>query len=302
MNTTLFLTNIGGKFGTMLIAATITYALSRLFKMRPASISLENPRRRAGVALRSLAIVYVLATAFLLGHHSCTTYPKGASPSSTSGVATVPPGGDSTVDSFIANQELVDRTAQPSSGAQQPETQEGLTTGPEDAFGQLFLLLIFYTPFFIALRREKETLSSAGINRQFLTGSIVIGLTIGVIWTLTTLAGKSFQTDWRVAHFWSFLQYVVVGFFEEFAFRGYLQTRLINWLGKTTGWLLVAVLFSLIHFGDRMVMLGMEPGEALLDCLTLIPISLFFGFVMLRTGSIVAPGIIHTFANWIETL
>jgi membrane protease YdiL (CAAX protease family) len=113
---------------------------------------------------------------------------------------------------------------------------------------------------------------------------------------------KSFQTDWRVAHFWSFLQYVVVGFFEEFAFRGYLQTRLINWLGKTTGWLLVAVLFSLIHFGDRMVMLGMGPGEALLDCLTLIPISLFFGFVMLRTGSIVAPGIIHTFANWIETL
>ncbi|MDX9851718.1 MAG: hypothetical protein RBT01_14510 [Anaerolineaceae bacterium] len=41
---------------------------------------------------------------------------------------------------------------------------------------------------------------------------------------------------------------------------------------------------------------------ALLSSAALIPISLFVGFVMLRTGNIVAPGLAHTFANWIDTL
>ena len=52
----------------------------------------------------------------------------------------------------------------------------------------------------------------------------------------------------------------------------------------------------------RMVIDGTTLGTAITNSLTLIPASLFFGFLMLRTGNVIAPAIMHTFTNWISEL
>ena len=47
---------------------------------------------------------------------------------------------------------------------------------------------------------------------------------------------------------------------------------------------------------------GMGPLDALASAATLIPVSLFLGFVMIRTGNVVASGLFHTVAGWAEIL
>ena len=42
--------------------------------------------------------------------------------------------------------------------------------------------------------------------------------------------------------------------------------------------------------------------DAIAATSALLPVSLLMGFVMLRVGNVVAPGLFHTFANWANTL
>jgi membrane protease YdiL (CAAX protease family) len=90
----------------------------------------------------------------------------------------------------------------------------------------------------------------------------------------------------------------MVGFGEEFLFRGYLQTRLVARLGLGRGWILTALIFSLIHLPQRLVTPGTGIGDAAAATLGLLPVSLLLGFIMLRVQNVVAPGLFHTFANW----
>ncbi len=101
---------------------------------------------------------------------------------------------------------------------------------------------------------------------------------------------------------WALPYFAVVGFGEEFLFRGYLQTRLVAWLGQWSGWLLASIVMAMMHIGQRVASMGLTSPEAVISSALLVPISLFMGYVMLRTGNIVAPGICHTFANWVGVL
>jgi membrane protease YdiL (CAAX protease family) len=99
---------------------------------------------------------------------------------------------------------------------------------------------------------------------------------------------------------WALLQFTIVGFAEEFAYRGYLQSRLIAWLGGYQGWVLASVIMAMAHIVPRAAALRMTAGEALSSSAMLIPISLFLGVVMMHTKSIVAPGLLHTTINWLD--
>ncbi len=179
--------------------------------------------------------------------------------------------------------------------------------GPEnytcgDVLGQAVVLLIVITPILIAMRTRKETWASAGITRQNLLRSGAVGLIVVAIQMVYLAATAGFHRSLVTGHFWAFLQYTVVGFAEEFMFRGYLQTRVCAWLGKYSGWLITSVIMALSHFAHRMTFEHQNAWAALASCAGLIPISLLFGYLYQRTGNIMAPGIAHTFANWIETL
>lgn len=164
-----------------------------------------------------------------------------------------------------------------------------------DVASQSLVALLAFGPTMLGMRIRGESSASAGISKHNLGGSILIGGLLGCV----TIAGSLFggngnpESVWQGltgSHAWALLYYAVVGFGEEFAYRGYLQTRLVVWLGRWQGWILTLVLMALVHIPQRIAILGTSPLEALLSAAALIPISLFIGFVMLRTGNIVAPG------------
>ena len=165
---------------------------------------------------------------------------------------------------------------------------------------QLFLLLVYFLPMALMLRLNGEKLQSVGLTRVNLWRATVVGLFLATATILLADGGpvavfKFTQT--HNAH--SLVFYSFVGFGEEFLFRGYLQSRLVAWLGHYQGWILASVITALMHLPQRLLIQGMGFPDAIASSLGLIPISLFQGFVMLRTGNAIAPGIYHTFANWV---
>lgn len=59
---------------------------------------------------------------------------------------------------------------------------------------------------------------------------------------------------------------------------------------------------ALIHIPQRMAAMGLSFQDAIVSSVLLILISLTMGYIMLKTENIVAPGIYHTFANWVNVL
>jgi membrane protease YdiL (CAAX protease family) len=188
----------------------------------------------------------------------------------------------------------------PAESAEIPVNME-LRESPSTVINNLIAYLILLSPILIAMKLRKESWQSAGVTRNNLGKSILLGCLLGLITIVTyrpcvtgILGGVM-----NMNHFWAFLLYTVVGFSEEFAFRGYLQTRLVAWLGRWQGWLVASVMMALVHIPQRIYMSGFDATTALLSSAYLIPISLSMGFVMLRTENIVAPAISHTFADWV---
>ena len=70
----------------------------------------------------------------------------------------------------------------------------------------------------------------------------------------------------------------MVGFFEEFAFRGYMQFTLTTGLGFWPAALITGVIFALAHRGN--------PGENWVGLVEIVLIALFLCTALRRTGSL----------------
>jgi membrane protease YdiL (CAAX protease family) len=174
-----------------------------------------------------------------------------------------------------------------------------------DVVAQVMLLGIAFGPVFIVMYRRKERLVTAAVSTHNLGRSLLVGLILSATfigWGLARSRPPGLIGVFSATSFWALMQFAVVGFVEEFAYRGYLQTRLVSWMGWWQGWILASVLMALAHVSHRVALLGMTSGDAFLSAASLIPISLFLGFVMLRTQNVVAPALIHTFINWIDAI
>lgn len=167
--------------------------------------------------------------------------------------------------------------------------------------------LVILLPILIEKRIRKESWESTGISTHNLKASISIGATLGIITILSVILFDSkglthVVQKLTLSSLWALVYYTVVGFCEEFMFRGYLQTRLIGWIGKWKGWILTSIVMALIHIPQRMAAMGLSFQDAIISSVLLIPISLTMGYIMFKTENIVAPGIYHTFANWVNVL
>jgi membrane protease YdiL (CAAX protease family) len=179
--------------------------------------------------------------------------------------------------------------------------------GLSDVMGQAVTVLPLLGPALLTMRWRREPWASARVSRCNLRGSFIIGAFVALL----TMASAFFDSERDPGqviarlgsrHLWALLQCAVVGFGEELTFRGYLQTRLVAWLGRAPGWVLASTLMALAHVGQRLTVGGMSFPDAMASSASLIPISLFLGYVMLCTGNVVAPALAHTFANWVGTL
>ncbi len=69
-------------------------------------------------------------------------------------------------------------------------------------------------------------------------------------------------------------------------------------IGKYKGWVLTSVVMAIVHIAPRMIEKNLNPADAVLDTILIIPPSLLMGYMFLRTRSIVASGVFHTLVNW----
>jgi membrane protease YdiL (CAAX protease family) len=185
----------------------------------------------------------------------------------------------------------------------------GISAGKHQEFGlwnvirQSMLACLFFGPALIVMRRRHETLSSAGITKHNLGKSALLGIILSALMFLFNAIAKRFDTgevlrSFSLSDFWALMTFLVVGISEEFGFRGYLQTRLTLWFGTIWGWGMASTLMAVAHVVQRITIMGMSGTDAIVSSLSLIPISLLFGYIMLRTENVVAGTILHTFIDW----
>ena len=141
---------------------------------------------------------------------------------------------------------------------------------------------------------------SAAFRKNFwlgmLFGLLEISALIGLI---AAFGGYSFGSlaltqagifRWGLIHL---LLFTLVGFFEEFAFRGYLQFTLADGIGFWPAAILLSVLFGAGHLGN--------PGEGLVGATSVVLIGLVFAFTLYRTGNLWYAVGLHASFDWGES-
>lgn len=114
-------------------------------------------------------------------------------------------------------------------------------------------------------------------------------------------SGRQLTFGFLITFVWNIFE---VGLVEEFFFRGFVQTRLINFLGSPlSGICLASLLFGLAHApgiylrgGDKLGPLGEHPSllnSILYAVVVLSPTGWFTGLLFWRTQSLLAPILIH---------
>jgi membrane protease YdiL (CAAX protease family) len=129
-----------------------------------------------------------------------------------------------------------------------------------------------------------------------LFGLVEISLLIGLI---SAFGGYSFGSlvlstkgifGWGLFHL---VLFTVVGFFEEFMFRGYTQFTLADGIGFWPAALLLSLGFGAVHLGN--------PGEGLVGAASVALVGLFFAFTLRRTGNLWYAVGLHASFDWGET-
>ncbi|MFC5367747.1 CPBP family glutamic-type intramembrane protease [Salinirubrum litoreum] len=167
------------------------------------------------------------------------------------------------------------------------------------------------------LRWEGVRPTALGISRY--GAAVALGLVAGIwlvlnlaVLGVVTIAGGAVQFDLpsglTPVQFGFFLveQLLFVGLIEEFAWRGYLQSKLIDWASgrglsvtraRAVGLLAAAVLFALWHVPQRVLIQGLGLGETAGSVVLLVGLALFLGLLYEATRSVVFVGLVHGSLN-----
>lgn len=87
------------------------------------------------------------------------------------------------------------------------------------------------------------------------------------------------------------------GFTEEILWRGIVQTRLSLWLSPGWGMVISALLFGLWHMNANLSMFENALAALAFCIVSQASFGIFMSIIFVRTRSILAPGIAHTFTN-----
>ena len=87
--------------------------------------------------------------------------------------------------------------------------------------------------------------------------------------------------------------FTMVGFFEEFAFRGYTQFTLADGIGFWPAALVLSLGFGAVHLHN--------PGEGLVGAASVALVGIFFAFTLYRTGNLWYAVGLHASFDWGET-
>jgi len=160
-----------------------------------------------------------------------------------------------------------------------------------------------FIPVFIILKIRKQSFETVGITRKNMRLSVGVGIVLSILVIILSTAPEQFLSNFFSGNtLYAFVYYLAVGFGEELLFRGFLQLRCSFWLGEIRGLILASTIMALVHLPQRIFAVGLDPVQALISALSLMPFSLLMGFLMLRTRNILGPSILHTVANWVSVV
>ena len=111
------------------------------------------------------------------------------------------------------------------------------------------------------------------------------GFSFGTL-SLAGAALVKFAVLWAVG-------FVMVGIFEEFLFRGYVQFTLSDGIGFWPSAVLLSALFGAVHLGN--------PGEGWVGALSVMLFGIFSAFTLQRTGSLWFAIGFHAATDYAET-
>lgn len=167
---------------------------------------------------------------------------------------------------------------------------------------QAFFDAVLFLPVIIVMKRTKQTLGSMGISRENIGRMFALGLMwSAVLFAVQGLVAPYFGygfTGFSASLAYAFIRLAIVGFSEETVWRGYIQTRLAAYSGTLKGLVATSLLFALLHFPIRYYQFSGASLEALASILLLFPISLLFGYMMLRCQNIIPSSVFHLFWDW----
>ena len=154
-----------------------------------------------------------------------------------------------------------------------------------------FSLLIVFVPALVMARLESRPAGDYGLPPRFMFGAqFWHGAALGIveisalIGSIAIFRGYSFGSlavhgtailRWTLL--WA-LFFVLVGLFEEFAFRGYLQFTLADGIGFWPAACVLSLGFGCVHLLNR--------GESPVGALSVVTIALVFALALQRTGNL----------------
>lgn len=164
---------------------------------------------------------------------------------------------------------------------------------------QLFLALLSLGIAAFALFYRRQPLLSAGWGGR---ANLTLGLRMGVMLVFLTifLRGKlaTILNGVTAQEGMALLLLLAICVAEETIFRGYLQLRFNAWLGTPAGWLLTAGLFVLWQVPRLLTDL---PGLWLSLPLIIVQ-SLLLGWLMHKSGHVLAPALYRAVSDWLTIL
>ena len=162
---------------------------------------------------------------------------------------------------------------------------------------------VYIIPVLVICKARKQNLQTLGVGKKNMKLSLEMGLLISLLIVFLSTTPELLQEKFFTYNtFYAFIYFLAVGFGEELLFRGFLQIRCSTWLGEIRGWILASTIMGIIHIPSRIFVLGLEPIQALVSVVFIIPFSLLMGFIVLKTRSILGPTVIHTVTDWMSVL
>lgn len=185
--------------------------------------------------------------------------------------------------------------------------KQGFTIiGLSDAWLESVSIILLFIVTWICVLVRKEKLSDVGFHFNLrwlqqlvvgtLVGIIMILVTAGIIWSI---GGVTFELDaQRSLQGLSYGLYLFLmgSLMEEILHRGFIFQRLIDGLGIWPAQILMAILFTLGHWGNP----GMEGITQFFASLDLFIGSLIFGLAYIKTRSLALPVGLHLGWNWAQ--
>ena len=153
--------------------------------------------------------------------------------------------------------------------------------------------------FGLALAYRRQPLRSAGWNQALIAPALQAGIAIvllsiflrGMISRL--LAGITPEQSSAI------LLFLLLAIAEESVFRGYLQLRLMAWLGKYPGWFLAAVLSTLWQIPH---LAGLATSALLIQLGVALAQGLAAGWMMIKCRHVLAPALYRAVSAWLTFL